>query len=286
MDQAIVDAPASGERSSHAALRLLVDCAPDWVTVEREARDDVSLTAQPAQGSGKKGRQYRLKLSLDRNDNIAIRECRAELLPAFCPERHINENNSFCLGYQAGCQIIDLDRAREWWEKLCLFLLCQDTAANTGYWPDYAALSHGAAGGFQMMGEAVAVHLGMLNDVKSAMQGIGWIADSVWQVTDDGNRLLNGRMPCLCGRAGRGGRPKLRKECRDEGDLCLVVLEAQRRDAEEDFWQSKKGKPCCGTMFNCPLDPKWKPSPDRRARRRALDRKKEAKKTGLSGIPG
>ena len=268
MDQATVDAPASFERPSHAVLRLLIDCAPEWVVIERETRDGGCLCAQAVEGSGKKGRQYRLRLSLGHKGQVEIREHQPDLLPSFCPERHINEDASFCLGYEAGSQVIDSDSAGQWWEKLRSFLLCQDTAANTGHWPYYAALAHGDAGKFQMIGETVAEQLGVLDDFKSAMSGTGWIADNVWQVTDDGKRLLNGRMPCLCGRRGRRGRRKLRKECYDDGDQCLVMIEVQRRDAEKDFWASKRGKPCCGTMLSCPLDPTWKPLPDRRARRR------------------
>jgi hypothetical protein len=250
-------------------LRLLIARAPEWVVIERETRDDVRLSAQAVQGSGKKGRQYRLRLSLGRKGQVEIREYQPDLLPSFCPERHINEDASFCLGYEAGSQVIDGESAGQWWEKLRSFQLCQDTATNTGHWPDYAALAHGDAGFFQMVGETAAGQLDKLDDFKSAMHGVAWVSDNVWQVTDDGKRLLNGRMPCLCGRIGRRGRPKLRKECREADEPCLVILEAQRRDAEEDFWRTKKGKPCCGTMVNCPLDPKWQPLPDRRALRRA-----------------
>ncbi|WP_119389882.1 E2 domain-containing protein [Taklimakanibacter lacteus] len=272
MAETIAEIQTSPDRANHAGLRLLVDCAPQWVVIEQETQDGVNLSAQAVQGSGKKGRQYRLRLSRDFAGEVEIRECQPDLLPSFCPERHINDDTSFCLGYEAGNQVINADTGRQWWEKLRSFLLCQDTATNTGYWPDYAALAHGAAAFFQMEGEAAARQLDKLEDFRSAMHGVGWVSDNVWQVTDDGNRLLNGRMPCICGRIdSRGGR-MLRKECRKANEPCLVVLEARRRDAEQDFWKLNEGKLCCGTMATCPLSPKWKPLPDRRALRRARAR--------------
>lgn len=269
MDQAIAGDLASPERLGHPVLRLLVDCVPQWVVIEGETRHYVNLSAQAVQGSGKKGRQYRLRLSLGRGGTVEVREYPSNLLPSSCPERHINEDTSFCLGYEAGRQVIDADTGGQWWEKLRSFLLCQDTATSTGHWPDYAALAHGAAAFFQMEGEAAARQLDKLEDFKSAMHGGGWVSDNVWQVMDDGKRLLNGRMLCICGRIDRRGRRKLRRECRKANEPCLVILEAQRRDAEEDFWILRKGKPCCGTMETCPLDPKWRPLPNRRALRSA-----------------
>lgn len=278
MDQATKDSSASFERPNNAVLRLLVDCVPCWVTIERESRDEVSLIAQATQGSGKKGRQFLLCLSIGLDEDVEIRERQPYLLPSFCPERHINEDTSFCLGYEAGSQVVDLETAQQWWEKLRSFLLCQDTATNRRSWPYYAALSHGHAGLFQLKGETLATQLGQLDKFKSAMHGEGSISDNVWQVTDDNKSLLNGRMPCICGRIGRRGRPKLRRECRATSEPCLVILEAQRRDAEEDFWKSKRGKPCCGTMENCPLDSTWRPKLDRRALRRSKGSKRAVKR--------
>src|SRR3546814_793439 len=109
----------------------------------------------------------------------------------------------------------------------------------------------------------------MLESVRAAVQGYGWIADHLWQVTDDGKSLLNKRKPCLCGYPGKSGKTKMRKECLRDQDPCLMLLEAQRRDAEEHYWRAMEGPECCGTMKACPLSKDRKPKEDRRAARRS-----------------
>jgi hypothetical protein len=241
---------------------------PTWVSITRHDRRSLRFTAAPPQKSGRLARECSAVVEAGAEGSVRIREAPNGWLPAFCPQRHINSDGTFCLGYEADSQVIDLVSAGGWWRKLQNFLLCQDTASRTRNWPEYAQLSHGLAGPAQLLLEHCADELNKRDDVVAAMQGRGWIFEHLWQVTDDGKRLLNGRATCLCGRSHKCGSPKLRRECYRATDGCLMILEARRRDLEENFWKGLKNSMCCGTMEGCRLDPNYSGSPDRRERRR------------------
>ncbi|WP_340115611.1 E2 domain-containing protein [Pelagibius sp. 7325] len=255
-----------GQVTTLAALNLT---RPNWVGLEAVQDDYLLVIAQPTSDSQRPCRSYKIQISLTSSGIVVAREAGTNFLPPSCPERHINADGSFCIGYNAGGGVVGPEAARRWWRKLEAHLLCQETAHREGTWPASSALSHGDAALLQLEAENLGEKLGMLDSVRAAVQGYGWIADHLWQVTDNGKSLLNKRKPCLCGYREKSGNTKLRRECLKDQDPCLMLLEAQRRDAEERYWEAMKKKPCCGTMKVCPLSKDRSPRKDRRAARRS-----------------
>lgn len=264
-DNALSEVPAS--------LRLILSHVPDWATILSVDGSRADATGAPRQASGKPTRAFTLRIEASTNGTINVAEAVKQHLPDFCPERHVNEGGDFCIGYDAGDNISEDQAAIDWWKKLQLFLICQETAHGSRHWPPTAQLSHGPAGTIQLAAERIAATLGRDQDYAQALQDRGPIANSLWQIVPGEKRFLNGRAECICGQIGRNGRKKLRKECRRHENPCLVLLEQARRDAERKFWSSLKKTKCCGTMATCPLQPEWN-APTSRVRRA------KARKTG------
>jgi hypothetical protein len=258
-----------------ASLRLLLSHVPGWSAILDADGNSVSITAAPRQASGKPTRLYHLTIEASSVGTISVSETVKRYLPDFCPERHVNEGGEFCTGYDAGKNIDTGLEAVNWWKKLQLFLICQETASGTRHWPPNAQLSHGPAGTIQLGAEKVAAELNRERDYAAALHDRGPIANSLWQIVPGEKRLLNGRAECICGRIGRRGRVKLRKECRKHNDPCIVLLEQDRRDAERKFWKDLKAVKCCGTMETCPLQPEWK-APKSKVRRAKAPKSKKA----------
>ena len=125
---------------------------------------------------------------------------RGKTLPPFCPERHINEDGSFCLGLRAGERITD-KTALTWWTKLHAFLLCQETAAESGLWPHNAQISHGEAGEIELLAERAATEIGLRSAYREAVEfDTGLIASGIEKINEATRILRNGRSACICGR--------------------------------------------------------------------------------------
>jgi hypothetical protein len=236
-----------------STFELLVRSAPTWAEVTCIYAEKVHVRAAPARASGLMTRNYTLLVTLEVGE-LTVRESEIEnLLPKFCPERHVNDGGSFCLGIHAGSGIDNDYAARAWWRKLKVFLTCQDTAQETGRWPDFAQLSHGEAGEIEVEAEIVANSLDRLADFRRAVRfDAGPIALGLSKVNKSNGQLLNGRAACLCGRVDRRGRAVLRRTCHKLG--CPVELEFKRRQATRRFWKAMNGRACCRSMLNCPLN--------------------------------
>jgi hypothetical protein len=175
-------------------------------------------------------------------------------LPACCPERHINADGSFCIGLRAGEGITE-ETAPAWWKKLHAFALWQETAAETGFWPSEAQLSHGEAGEMELAAENAADQLGLRAAYREAVAfDTGVVAVGVRRIHSKTGMLRNGRSTCICGRTDRRGRALLRRDCHRIGLGCPVIFEHRRRVLVDDFWRTLRGRvACCGTMRECPL---------------------------------
>lgn len=225
------------------------------MAVERKTQRVLEMTAAPLRSSGRESRIYRLIVH-EIEGELQVKESGdSRLLPEYCPQRHMNDNGSFCLGLVAGSGICDATTANRWWQRLQVFLTCQETAHETGVWPEYAQLSHGVAGEYEYQAEELARTLGVLGEYRDSVRyDTGQIACFAGRVDRSSLRLRNGRARCPCGRTDRAGRPILRRQCWKAQHRCLAVLEFKRRQALERFWASIKDKhQCCGTMTDCPL---------------------------------
>jgi len=239
------------------AVDYLRNVAPNWVSVQSGTANVIQILALPIRAGGETGQQYSLEVEVLDATSVVVREHPSGAqLPLWCPERHINQDQSFCMGLVEHNIGNDID-AQRWWNKLQLFLECQEVARDTGRWPVYAQLSHGSAGSTELEAETLAQKLGLLAEYQRAVRfGRGILADAVRHL-GPGETLKNGRAKCFCGYVGKRGRPLLRRDCQVSGrNQCLLKLEQRRRTEVQEFWASFPGAVCCGTMEDCPLKKK------------------------------
>jgi hypothetical protein len=236
-------------------LAAIVATCPTWVTLRTHNTLDIYVDAQPPRKSGKLARIYDLRISVANDGKVTAQEASANrLLPSSCPERHINDGGVFCIGLRADIGVTEGITAAVWWQKLEVFLNCQETAEVSGRWPPLLQVSHGEAADFQVAAEKMAERMGKKTEYENAVAfDEGPIAELSKQVSKITGRLPQPRMPCFCGYT-EDGRIKRRQQCARDNNLCLPILERRRRRAEADFWQERKRRvSCCGTMKICPL---------------------------------
>jgi hypothetical protein len=237
-------------------LSLVRATCPPWFTTISEGGHVIEGTATIQVDGASRDFALNLRLEADRR-GLTVREpAPGKVLPASCPERHVNHDGTFCVGYGAEFLVVDEDSARVWWGLLREFLKLQRVAARTRVWPPRQALSHGAAGPHHLAALDAARALGLEEAYYRMLEGEDhWFA-SPQTMSKDGRRLLNGRAPCPIRCVDRRGRPILRRSCcRKETVLALVASERARRKAEAEFWQEYReaGRRCCGKMRSCPL---------------------------------
>lgn len=254
------------------ALALIAACIPEFGASELGRSDEELLVSLPVPLADGRAPLFSLSIAVNGTSAVA-REIAPTLLPAFCPERHINRDGSFCLYWRAVDDIVidGPDGARAWWETLVRFLQLQIRAARLGRWPDGRGRAHGAPAALhQLRAEIAAERLGEpfppdLADrrLTVAVRGAGSQGPAV-QVFRDGQRLfsvwmrsgrvVNLRRPCVCP-AGSLRRPAVLRSCGDHAEeaASLAVELHRMRKAEKSFWDSFRGAPCCGSMEDCPL---------------------------------
>ena len=236
------------------ALDRLLQAAPAWSACSSNGQGQATIALAVPRAGGTISREYHLVVTAN-GSYVSVKEAPdAQHLPTSCPDRHINPDGTFCLGLRAGYLVEDDKTAGQWWDKLHVFLNCQETAAETRAWPDYAQLSHGEeAAELQLVAEDLAREFDLLEEYKVAMwDREGVIAFVAERVDLNTMRPRNGRAACVCGRPDKRGRPLLRRQCWKMGLKCLPILERQRQEAIKDFWTARGNAPCCGTMDGCP----------------------------------
>jgi hypothetical protein len=236
------------------SLAELAQCCPTWAEFRSVDGREAHVDIVAVRASKSFTRLFELKvLHLGSDVSVFEREI-GNTLPSCCPERHINPDASFCIGLRAG-EGIAAETAPAWWDKLHAFALCQETAEETGFWPNEAQLSHGAAGEVELAAEDAADQLGLRAVYREALAfDTGLIASGLRKINAKTGALRNGRSACVCGRADRRGRILLRRDCLRSGFGCPIVLEHRRRLMVDRYWRSLRGHvTCCGTMQECPL---------------------------------
>ena len=217
---------------------------------------------------------YAITAKLVGNGIVTAQETVPCELPASCPERHINRNGTFCLGWDEvdRIEVTDRDAAWRWWATLVGFLKLQARAKRLRRWPSRKVWAHGDAARHQQTAMQAAAVLGapFIDDVEEGRLRIvqlpGKGNEPVLRVLRDGRRLyevwlkprrvVNLRGPCVCS-AGQGTRPAVLKTCgkrkHAEAAAGLAVALQQWVAVERAFWNSLKNQKCCGTMDDCPL---------------------------------
>lgn len=217
--------------------------------------------------------QYSQKFSLtifQSNSDIRVRETFPDHLPSFCPERHINNNGTFCLGWSGAedMSVYDETTARAWWARLFEFLRLQRRASNKRSWPG-KSWAHGDAAKHQHNVEKNAEILGKrfsdglaenrfkvdLVTIESAKRSAfrlyldGILLYTVWS---DSQKVANTRQPCVCD---TGTHRKAMKSCRNHASVAanFAVSLWLMHFSEQEFWSSYRDSKCCRSMDNCQL---------------------------------
>jgi hypothetical protein len=239
-------------------------------------RDDINraiFEVTPLLASGAPARKFLIEITRVGNTAKAG-ELEPRTLPAFCPERHINFDGSFCLYWtELEPHTINSDEAAaEWWGKLLIFLLRQGVASATRSWPARGdARAHGPeAARFQAVAEFNASTLGKafihsLEEQRFSTKEKRVSREGRVRLLLDGRRMLSVdrgrrcvmtlRQRCKCDPAGVGTLPI--SACADHARALAeftLALDGWRA-AEQQFFDDFKGSSlkCCGTMDNCPL---------------------------------
>jgi hypothetical protein len=218
--------------TERAGIALILLHAPDWAKVTAPAtRDSIRVLARPRHLSGAPARAYDLRVSVEASIRVAEWKP-GVVLPARCPERHVNFDGSFCLGLTP--IIPNSDGALDFWAKLRGYLLCQDFAAECRRWPTGRWLSHGAAAEHQIEAEDAARRAGLAERYRAALEFK--------------RGFLAGPLPDVQPRA----RPSTERRLAIEDLICA---ERRRRAAEASFarWWVNNVARCCGTMDECPI---------------------------------
>jgi hypothetical protein len=207
-------------------LAALARCCPTWAEFRSIDAREAQVDVVAVRSSKAFTRVFELRV-VHLGDEIKVSERSiGGTLPACCPERHINPDGSFCIGLRAGEGVAD-ETAPAWWKKLRAFALCQETAAETGFWPSEAQLSHGEAGEVELAAEGAADQLGLRAVYREAVAyDIGLIASGVTKINAKTGLLRNGRSACICGWTDRQGRILLRRDCHRSGLGCPIVSAA------------------------------------------------------------
>lgn len=198
-----------------------------------------------------------------------VREALPDRLPSFCPQRHVNDNATFCMNWQTAEPVIVTTpaEASDWWARLLAFLRKQEIASRTRRWPG-AEWAHGeAAARAQQIIETSAARLGAKFEEalangrlrterrRSGAAGgrfirvfdLGTPLYSVWV---DERRIATQRQICICGTSLLPVGA-----CADHSKHAVRLALALHSLplAESAFWDHFKGQSCCGTMDGCPL---------------------------------
>lgn len=212
------------------------------------------------------GRIVPYALSIDARSTVPkVREQTPDRLPGSCPDRHINADGTFCMGWQAAdpLDVVDPTTAGEWWARLLKFLRLQELATKLRRWPGRHEWAHGDAAMPQRRAEICARALGPVFEqalaaghlkvarrrgragFKALMHGEQRLY-SVWIAPE---RVATLRQACFCG----SGRTL--QSCSDHADRAadlVSAIEAWER-AEKEFWQLVRAQSCCGSLATCPL---------------------------------
>lgn len=237
-------------------------------TVEEADNTSALVLASPWQPGGGAPVVFRLLVTSE-GGRIRVREHDdAPHLPPACPQRHLNRDGAFCLGWgeEDPSFVRDAEDARAWWGNVVAFLDRQLYAESRRRWPRGEERAHGQAAEHEAEAEACAAKLGpgFLVDLRAGRMHLrrghkrslvlerrGKRLFAMWE---GAKAVMNLRAACPCS---TNPRKLVLKSCGDHAQVAHRLLQelAAKEEAEgrfiRDFAQHTR---CCGTMDGCPLD--------------------------------
>lgn len=259
--------------SSMVSLTYLIQTAGE---VNARLLDEVSATEAnfevTVELSDGNSTVYQLNLVAE-DHTISAKEIPPNKLPAYCPERHINRDSTFCIYWEKAqdLSVKDIESALEWWKHLLGYLARQVRAARRRAWPG-KEWAHGIAAYYQMAAEDAAKALGeeyvklliqkqltvksvKLGDLRGPAYRLYIGRAHVCTLWKGLETIANKRQPCLC-KPSLNHKSKRIRSCGDHAQQIKNLINGiySLEQALEDFWAVYKGLPCCKTMDNCPLN--------------------------------
>ena len=251
-------------------LALLDVVAPDFgATLDAGASPPIARV--PVIRASGRRHEFVLQLSVT-GDTVHAREAPPGDLPQFCPDRHINGDRTFCLGWgpTSPSTVKDEATARAWWTALVRFLRLQVTASETRRWVNGASdWAHGDAAQHQAQAEAAAEALGrrfrddlqrgafsVLHEPHARGARVALRRDGAQIariVLGPPARIKGGEVACPCELPGN----QAVAACGDHVEhLTTFISELWNwRSKEAEFARqlARTGVKCCGTLENCTL---------------------------------
>lgn len=252
------------------ALAHLESVAPEYgatlISADGEHRAALTITLP----SGVQ-HVFDLTLSFAGNKVSACERQVGSKLPNFCPDRHINSDGSFCLGWgENNPNTIDgVDAARTWWSALGRYLAHQVSAAKSRRWPGRQNdRAHGDAAKYQAEAEAAADRLGVaFTECAKANEYSARLDDrpghsrlELWQggkrlarVSIRAQQLVGEHTICPCNSAARVAITDCGNHAKDLVDFAVALF--LWKEKEREFMQelASQGVECCGTLSSCGL---------------------------------
>ncbi|EOW2135779.1 MULTISPECIES: E2 domain-containing protein [Stenotrophomonas] len=219
------------------------------------------------------GAEYAFRLLVSvAGEHVSVREIADPgMLPGFCPDRHINGDRSFCLGWGEDnpSRIQDEAAARHWWATVYQYLTYQIGANARRVFPGAEnGRAHGRAAQHQANAEQAAERLGpafkadvlagqfmVRKDSRPQKRRLElWHGKLLLARVSTRTETLVGRPPvCPCGRDPDGAITA----CGDHAAALVTFILEQHRCALADtaFLEdcAAAGARCCGTLDICGL---------------------------------
>lgn len=234
--------------------KLLTETCPSWFTITESSGGEIQGTPSLL-GSSPSWAQ--LNLSIDCDATPRVKETsKGQCLPAYCPERHINPDASFCLGLEQS-RVEDERTATEFWDNLKRYLTLQRIADVNRSWPEENSWDHADAAVYQRDAESLAASLGLQHEYREARSGRrSWLTSPRTKMVDRNGNIINTRRVCPkgCKYPRRSTHQQIRRNCPNSNSIAeLINLERKRRAHLLDFWREmRRNSICCGTLNDCP----------------------------------
>lgn len=248
----------------------------------RSVAPEFGATLEPSSAEGQialkltlpSGHECYFSLVVQANEShVVVMEAEPRQLPAFCPDRHINSDGSFCLGWGAEDPrvVTDMESARIWWATLVRFLQRQHVATQRRQWPGNGHdRAHGDAALDQATAERCADMLGpdfardlrrgritVRHDGRRANPRLElWRGEKrIARAFVGSGQLVSARLRCPCDDA-IATRAAI-ADCRNHEQVieALILAIHRWRIKERDYLQDlvREGRRCCGTLSACGL---------------------------------